>query len=824
MDTKQLTTDGIAVRSSFQSIVFKRAVLAASVAAATIGAGAAAPAFAQQAGDTQVRRYEIPSGSLEAALTAFAKTSGVMLGYQPDLVKGRASNGLRGDFATADALRRLLDGSGLEAIKDGDTWTLRVAAPAGGSEKTLSAVRVVDSVDQGFAAKTQESASKTGLTIRETPQSVSVVTYDQIKTRQVRSTKQALETVAGVNQYSGPGPFGGTSGFGFFATQVRGVDIDQRFDMREDGFISPPFYTRPDLAIYERIEVVKGPSSVLNGRGSAGGYINQIRKKPKAEYAAEYEVSVGSWDLYRLDADITGPITASKNVRGRIVAATEDSDSFVKGVESNRLLFAPSVEADITDSTRLLVQALYQKERLIGNPGVPLVKDGDDYNAPDIPRTRFFGIPNEKKNTWETQGITAQLDQQIGDNWLATLRLSRSKTKTPIDMDSYAYAYGGVDASGAVPLISAAFDPNDTDVWSSELRVQGELELFGREAKIGFGADRAKVETHRIDLAYQALGVIDIHATNFADFPTIDPTEESSDALQTQKTAGVYAELHVRPLEKLGVLAGVRYDRVDTSNYFAMTGSVPTDASSKKSDTTGRIGVTYDLTPELTAYGLYAQSFKPVSSLGQNGSVLDPETGEIFELGVKTLLLNGRLAANASAFRIDRDDVPITIPGLSPSRSRSSGVQRSEGVELEINGELLPGWTLSFGGTVLNSDFIERDDTANYGKQPKGAANWQLGAYTGYEVQSGALRGFGLGVGAFAIGDRWLDAGYVDGYERFDVSAFYNGFQNVKIALQVRNVTDETYIEGYDRAGAYAQFGSPTAVLLSVRFLDGAAK
>jgi TonB-dependent siderophore receptor len=795
---------------------WQHTVLVMSIAGAALAATAASPALAQQAGNAKTLRYAIPAGPLDAALASFAKTSGVLLVYKSELVRGRASAGLKGEYDIQPGLQALLAGSGVEAVRDGDTWTLRAAPASVGAEQLLPAVQVTDGFERSFRAVSQESASKTGLAIREIPQSISVVTQEQIQTRQVRSVKEALETVAGVNQYSGTGPFAGISGFGFFATQIRGVDIDQRYDIREDGFISPPFYTRPDLAIYDRIEVVKGPSSVLNGRGSAGGFINQIRKKPKSSYESEFEASAGSWDSYRLDADITGPLTDSGNVRGRAVAAISDTGSFVDGVEGERRLLAPSVEADITDRTRVLVQAVYQKDRFVGNPGVPLVKSGDDkYEAPAIPRSRFIGLPNHEKNNWEIFGATAQVDHQINDDWLATLRLNRVKTRTPIDMDSYAYSYGGVAPDGTVMLISSAFDPNDTDVWSTELRVQGNLQLFGRDASLAFGADRAKVETHRVDAQYQVLGIVDIHATNFEDYPTIDPEGVIGDATQKQKASGVFAEMQVRPLDRLSVLGGLRYDKADTSNLY--NGSY---TDSEDDAVTGRLGVVYDVQPDISVYGLYAQSFKPVSSRSESGGVLDPEMGEIYEAGVKTSWFDGRVSANAAVFRIDRDDVPIAVNGLGPSYSVSAGLQRTDGVEFEVNGNPLPGWELSLGTAVVNSDFVRRDDP-NYGNQPEGTGNWQAGAYTGYELQSGPLRGFGLGIGAFAIGDRGLDDRVIDGYERFDAYAFYNGFKRVKLSLQVRNVTNETYIEGFDRSGAYAQFGAPTSLMLSVRFLDG---
>jgi len=139
-----------------------------------------------------------------------------------------------------------------------------------------------------------------------------------------------------------------------------------------------------------------------------------------------------------------------------------------------------------------------------------------------------------------------------------------------------------------------------------------------------------------------------------------------------------------------------------------------------------------------------------------------------------------------------------------------------------VNGEPLPGWNMSFGGTLLDSEFLEHDDPF-FGSLPAGTADWQVGLFTSYELQSGSLQGLGLGVGVgvFAIGDRGVDnfvpGATLEGYERVDLHAFYNGFKPLKIALQVRNVFDERYVEGADRVN-FAQFGSPIAALLTVRY------
>lgn len=774
----------------------------------------------QLAQGAAARQFAIPAGDLQAALLAFSQQAGVQLLYPTELTAGLRTQGVRGDYTTEQVLDLLLTGTGIshrftaansitlervagqEGVESLGTITVESAAPYAGQYE----------VDEGFKADFQNSATKTPLPLRQTPQSVSVVTQDSLEERQVQDLGQAVETMAGVNQYSGAGPYAGKSPFGFDEVQIRGVALDGALDIREDGFISPTFFSQPDLAIYERVEAVKGPSSVLYGRGSAGGFINRVRKKPLSEAQFQADAEAGSFDHYRAEADVTGPMFESERLRGRLVAVYEDAGSFVDDVESERTVVAPSLEIDATESTRVLLQGLYQKDRFIPNPGFPLQSDGNKFRAPDISRSLFVGVANDDKNEWEVFSGSAQVEQQLGEDWLATVRLNTSHQDSPIDIDSYAY---GIAPNGDVALYSSSFD-FDTDVWSGEFKLDGKLEVAGRPTNVTFGIDHLDYEQARNDAAVP-LGTANIYDENFDDFPLLTPVPYR-DTITRNKSTGVYGQVVFNPIDRLHILVGGRHDWSDSSYIDNLAA-----ATSEKQDHafTGRIGITYDLLDNLSVYGLYAQSFSPVTETASDNGILDPEEGEIWEAGIKTEWLDGKLGANLSIFRMERTNVPILDPANGPGDFFyvSGGLQRSDGVELEVNGEPLPGWNVSFGGILLDSEFVEEDDPF-HGSKPAGAADWQVGLFTSYELQDGPLEGLGLGGGLFAIGDRGISTfqagGELEGYERVDLKAFYNGFEPFKVALQVRNLFDEKYVEGADRTGAYAQFGAPRAVLLTV--------
>lgn len=668
--------------------------------------------------------------------------------------------------------------------------------------------------DEGVKADSQTSSSKLELSLRETPQSVSVITQESLRDRQVTDLGQALELSAGVNQFSGTGPFGGLSSFGFSDVTIRGIAIDGYNDVREDGFINNSYFTIPDMAIYDRIEVVKGANSVTYGRGSVGGIINRVRKKPLADAQTDIELSAGSFDTYRVDLDTTGPLNASKSVAGRLVASYDDEGSFVDGVNSRRTVFAPGIDIALGPNTRLLVEGLAQIDRFASNPGVPLVDRGDGiYRAPNISRSTFVGVPTDDGNHWSIYSGAVQLDQDLNDRWLATLRLSGNETRNKINNDRYNYGF----YDGYTTMNAAEFDIGNT-IWSGELRLSGDVDIGNRTLKLAAGAEFSDNDYHRRG-AYAYLGPVNIYQGNFAD-PPGQPLADNYQFNGTDRNQGYYVQAQIRPVDRLSVLLGLRYDRTDSTFHSDTSGA----SMGKKDDAiTGRIGLTYDLTQHVSVYGLYAQSFLPqLYSVDQSGNSLDPETGEIYEAGLKTEWFDGRLGINAAAYRIDRDHIPVGVPvppGETPY-SISSGLQRSKGAELEINGEPLPGWTLSVAYNVLDSEFKDPNDPL-YGNKPGGAADWQYAMFTSYELQSGALRGLGAGFSFFAIPERGLSpwqGGMLEGYERADLHLFYKGADHLEFRLSVRNLTDERYIEGADRIGSLAQFGSPRAALLSVRY------
>src|SRR5688572_15909638 len=299
--------------------------------------------------DQQRRAFDIPPGRLAAALEAFSRQTGQSVAIGDARIGDIASLGARGDLSPVQALSMLLRGTGYVASRDGSHFVLTPSAGSG----SMAEVTVV-----GFRAEEQGSATKTSLSIRETPQAISVTTRDSMDARQVRDLTSALEMSAGLTSGIAVdgGPFAGRGLGGGEGFLLRGQELDGRRDVRMDGFVvaSRTF----DMVAFERIEVVKGPSSVLYGQGSLGGFINMIRRKPQAQFGASVVAQAASWDTWRGEFDITGAIDAAGRYRGRFTAAYDDAGSFTTNVATRTLTLAPSLAVDVGEDIKVLAQVM----------------------------------------------------------------------------------------------------------------------------------------------------------------------------------------------------------------------------------------------------------------------------------------------------------------------------------------------------------------------------------------------------------------------------------------------------------------------------------
>lgn len=796
----------------------------------------AAPAMAQT--PANVRSFDIPAQSLPDALILFGRQAGIEVTAESVNTRGRSTTGVSGRLSPSEALSRLLSGTGLTfRWTSGRAVVIEPAPKAVEGAIQLGPVRVEGAGGMdgkggalarfgnlpperpGFKADYQATATKTPLTIRETPLTIVVTTRESIEARYAATLESAIELTPGVTYTNvpNPGEFGG-QGLRHFGNSIALRDqlLTADRDIRTDGF-STGNASVIDMAAYERIEVLKGPSGFY-GQGSLGGFINQVRRKPQQEFAASVGAQVGSFDSYRAESDATGAITADGALRGRLTAAYTNSGSYVEQVEDERIFVAPSLEAVIGERTRVLLQLLYQDESFVPNPGIPLFLINDRQVAPKISRRLLVGTPSATKSTAETFEAMVRVDHEISDTWLATLLVHHNKIKRRGSFGNYAYS---MSAAGDVYLYTQKAEV-DQHRWAGELRLDGRFNAFGNEHNLTFGIERNRRDAARRQ-GYTYVGSANIYAENFSDSPidgVISPFRTDRRAITTN--TALFGQLVLNLSERTKLLVGGRYDWSKQKATGFYQGIPEIGGAYDGGKFTVRTGLSHTFTDNVTAYVSYGQSFNPVANLARSGSILPPETGNGYEAGLKTEWFDKALAVNLSAYHVELDNRPLRDPNNGPGEGFfiSTGLHRSKGIELEVSGSPVAGLTIGAAANLSTNRFVDRDDPL-YGLAFHGSIDAQHSLYLNYEVQTGALRGLGIGGTWVHVGEREYVTGtrqtYADGYDRIDLNLSYKGFEGFDIGLNVRNLFDKRYLEtaGYPGSGNY--FGSPRAVQLRLK-------
>lgn len=433
-----ISKESMDVRSLFLPATrIRQTALAVSFAGSLLGT---AHAWAEPVG------YSIPAGSLAHALDQFADASGAVISFSHEAVAGLHSKGLNGNYALHQALAELLQGSGLQVQAAGDKHFMLVSAEQDGAMElaaTTVSSMALGATTEGTGSYTTGSVNTaTGLRLsaRETPQSVSVVTRQQIEDQNLNDVAQVLEQTPGVVVDS-MGPAGSDAnhiyvrGFEVGSIQVDGINRPDTFGFRDD---------LSDMVSYDRVEVVRGATGLMSGTGDPGATVNLIRKKPTLETQRKLTLKAGSWDNYRTELDVSGKLTQSGNVRGRFVASNTDSQSYVDRQSLERQVAYGVLEWDITDSTMLTAGAEYQEmdNDGAGNHGFPMFNsDGSHFS----PSRTFNSASDWSYHKRRTKTVFTTLEHQLDNGW--QLKLNAEHSRRSYD-DAFATAASGTVKPG----------------------------------------------------------------------------------------------------------------------------------------------------------------------------------------------------------------------------------------------------------------------------------------------------------------------------------------------------------------------------------------
>lgn len=751
------------------------------------------------------RQYTIPAGPLSQALAEFAAQAGVTLPLDPAMLGDLHSPGLQGDVGTAQGFEQLLRGTPLEAVPQrNNTYTLR--------RKPSSSALHLDSTNinglhdarpsaigplTGYKALNSSVGTKTDAPLRDIPQSIQVVPRQVLEDQQANSMADALSNVSSIQR-------GNTHGGSVESFIVRGF---QGTTYAIDGVLTNSLTVRPeiltDLAGVERIEVLKGPASVLYGRGNPGGLINVVTRKPTLVPEAQVKLQAGSHDYQRGQAWVSGPLSVEHGLAGSLAMAYQTEGSFRDLYrDSHRRHFAPTLSWTANERTRLDMGLEYTETDAQYDRGLQVIGDRVDSRHKVFLEEPWSHSNSDKTAAW------FKLEHDLND-WLTLRQVTRwdHSNKNMLNISQRT-----LQADGRT-LVRRA-----TDFDEEQRSLSAQFEALARFATGGLGHQvLAGVETVKgkrsVTMLRANVAALDIWNPVHGAQP--GPFSFGEDSRFDQESYGLYLQDQIDLSEQWKLLLGVRWDQIKQRNRNYSADGSYTDIDIDPSDTSPRAGLVYQPNDRLALYVSYSTSFAPQNRLTRDGSVLDPETGEQYEVGAKYDLIPERLSATLSAFEIRRENLAANDP-LDSSYSIQTGEQRVRGLELDVSGEISDGWNVIGNIAVLDAKLVE-DTRYEEGNRLEGVPVVSGSLWSTYQLQDGTLQGLGFGAGVFFAGKRYGDLANsysASGYGRLDMSLFYDIDEHVRLSLNARNVLDKDYIETIASSGNYA--GEPASLVATV--------
>ncbi|MBH3386565.1 TonB-dependent siderophore receptor [Pseudomonas juntendi] len=755
------------VRLPFPSRPLSRAVcLALSLLAAS---SHAAPATAPS----------VPAGPLGQALSRFAERSGITLSFSPAAVQGLNSPGLAGGGSLDDGLAQLLEGSGLVPQKTSSGYVVLPAHEDTGLQ--LEPISIDASASQsafapvpGYFASNASSATKTDRPILETAQSVSVVTAEQMADRKVDRVEDAVAYTAGVRV--------GASGLDprFDTISVRGFDTTMAADfldgLRQPGSGWLSLYQTEAYGL-ERIEVLKGPSSVMYGQISPGGMINRVSKRPSLQARNEVQVQAGNYNHQQGQFDLGGKLDPAGDVLYRVVGVYRDAENYIEQLNNDVRMIAPSLTWQLDPDTSLTLLARYQERETAASPmlyqqGKHLTNfwQGDEYFDKLQQRQWTFGY---------------EFEHAFNDTFSVQQNLRYGQVDTTNQhLQPYQEREGHILDRYAVGVYE------DMSTLSADTRLVSRFDTGALHHTLLTGLDYGWIDTSLLYASGPAPS-IDRFAPDYHQ-PVARPGTPLADEDGLEQRTGLYLQDQV-DLGQWRLSAGLRRDVVHVRRSDNLSGI---NRKTSDSATTGSVGVLYLFDNGIAPYASYATSFQPQSGSG----AYKPTEGEQYEAGLKYQPPGSTTLLTASLYHLTQKNV-LTRDLANPINSIATGEQVSRGLELEAVADL--GERLKMTASYsYNNAKVTRSNDGNEGKQPLDVPRHLASLWLDYRLP------LGLGVSG---GARYTASNYGDaqntvkneGYTLVDAGVHYDfggGLDGVRLALNARNLFDKRYIncqQGY---------------------------
>jgi len=764
--------------------------------------------------------FDIPAQSLNQALLMFGRQSQQQLMYGTDIADNLRSRTLQGDYTADEAIRILLGDAPVQAVTTGEgAITLQPRAAELHNNlgpQTMPAVQVVgkavydatDPYNPDYRLPNASTATKTDTPIMETPFSVQVVPKQVLEDQQVVRLDQAVRNVAGVNTSSLNQ--GNTDGF-----IIRGFQNNITY---RDGMLLPTFLgggtTKREMANLERVEVLKGPGSILFGRSEPGGIINMVTKQPLATPYYSLQQQFGSYDFYRTTIDATSPLTKDDTLLYRLNMSYETAGSFRDFVDSERVFIAPVLKWNISQRTQATFELEYQHFDGTNDPGIPNIGS----RPANVPINTVLLEPAFTKTKGDRVLAGFNWSHEFNDNWKINHRFNYEN----FDYSSASLFFSAAAQNGDITRRLNIFPVNVSDRYFNTLNLAGKFSTFGANHKALFGFDSYVINERSQGNCCQEAPAFNIFDPVYlTGLPALNPSNNTSNNY-TQNWYGLYIQDQIELPYDFHILAGVRYDNADSTDN--KIGKVTSD----ENYLSPRGGVLWRPIPWLSVYGSYTENFGPSSTVFRtDGLTLPPQTAQQWEAGIKTEFFDGRLSSTISYFDLTKQNIRVAGTQAPLFLPRAAGEAESRGIEFELSGELLPGWNMIAAYAYTPFAKITKDNDSNGGPANTGKRLFLAPEHSGslwntYEFQTGSLQGLKFGAGVSGVDQRQGDASnsyQLPGYMTVGLLASYQikvGKTKITTQINADNLLDKGYYSGTN-SGNFIAIGAPRSFMGSIR-------
>ncbi|MBT2296176.1 TonB-dependent siderophore receptor [Pseudomonas fluorescens] len=746
----------------------------------------------------------IQAQPLGSALQEFGRQTNLQVLYSPAEVSGLRSTAVSGDLEPAAAMARLLQGTNITYSVQGNSMTLNRRGNGAGLD--LAPINISGTQESawgpvdGIVAKKTGTGTKTDTPLNEVPQTVNVITQDEVKLRGAQSVTEALRYTAGMTG-------------GGFSDRVTIFD-----EPTSRGFIPTPLYLdglhlpygggstggalQIDPYTLERIEVLKGPASVLYGQNQPGGIVNMVSKRPTVTPLHEVTLGAGDNDRKKLGFDLGGPLDDQGEFLYRLTGMVEDSGSEIDYVENNRMLLAPSLTWNPSDATSITLFAQYQKDRdtpsAQGLPasGTVLPNPNGKYS-----RSTFFGEPGLNKYNREQFVVGYEASHELNNVW--TLKQTARYAQVDDQYVDTLHGYGFI----ANPVTGAndqrymrryGVDWSQTNkVYNIDTTAQAKFRTGELDHTVLLGVDHYHFDSKFLGLYDRSAAAIDMYNPVYGgQINFTSPHRWDNTIRQT----GLYVQDQLK-WDKWFFTVGGRYDFADTDNKQPLAG---TRSKSHDEKFSGRAGFGYLFDNGLTPYVSYSESFMPVSNTNISGPAFEPTTGKQYEAGIKYEPKGIDGFIQLSVYDIVQENVVTSVLGAEYGVSEQSGEMRSQGIELE--GKVNLNENIRMIGSVSRNDIeYTKDNDGRQGRHPASAPPLTASAWIDYTFTGASpLAGFGAGIGARYVrqsyGTDYEGAFQIPSYTVYDAMLSYDfeksplHIKGVSVRMNMENLEDKKYV------------------------------